>query len=999
MSITQQTSSNSVEHIDNLLNPLVKTWFYKQFKIYSQSQLAAVPLIHSRVNTLVSAPTGSTKTLTAFLAILNELIGLEQKKKLEKKVYAIYISPLKALNYDIEYNLQKPLAQMQELTQNPLDIQVMARTGDTTPYQRAKMLTNPPHILVTTPESLGILLASDKFRKHLSDVNWIVIDEVHAIAENKRGTLLSLHMEQLQELSPSVCRVGLSATAAPLESIAQFLVGTNRDCNLVKIENTKQLDLKVLCPVKDLLHETWEEITKKQLEMLHEHIQSHKSTLVFTNTRAGTERIVFALKDKYPDSYYEINENPPFERSQLIGAHHGSLSAAHRKEMETKLRDGKMKCIVCSTSLELGIDIGFVDLVILLGSPKGVARLLQRVGRSGHKLDATPKGRIIVTDRDELIESLVLIDLAKRGQIDKITIPTNCLDVLCQFIVGMSLNNCYTPDQLFEICKNSYPFASLTRKQFDKCIDYLSTDYDQLLKMRVYPKISVATGIVTQQSKTVKEIYLTNSGTISDSGDISVKRGQQYLGSIDEGFMELLKPGDIFVLGGETYKFVRASGMTAQVVDAYGRSPTVPRWRSASLSLSSDAAKQISSARTSIGLQLVKSGEQKVIQQIEVAYNCDKFIAMQVVRYVNQQQNYAGNLNEKEILVEYFTDGPISMTLVHTLAGRRVNEALAQLFLFGARRIHKKDFQQIVTDTGFALVGDKPVDLPSILRGIEVGNTRQILSIALDQSELVKRRFRACAVRAFLILRRFRGSEKRVGKQQFNSTILFSTVRSIDPDFILLAEAKREVLDDVTDTTNGQKIVDSILKKEKTFVYKTLSAPTPFGINIASAQFADVLAPAQRQAYARNLDNMIDALIAHKPRARLDGELSRADKLQQEHVAKNIVASFDYKDFWKSESNSKSDTLDENIDVNMADSYRKAAPKTLADELKRVAVKIHLDSQIHYELARLIDGETGGYSAQFVAWLRELLNGAIPKVWSDALISQIKKRAREEKLF
>jgi len=997
------------EKLDKLLCPLVKKWFFSQFESYSQSQLSAVELIHSRINTLVSAPTGSTKTLTAFLSILNELVQLAQKKQLEEKVYAIYISPLKALNYDIEYNLQKPLEQINTLSDNLLDIKVMARTGDTTPYQRSKMLQHPPHILVTTPESLAILLASEKFRKHLKDTNWVIVDEIHAIADNKRGTLLSLHLEQLQQLSPGICRVGLSATAAPLDEIAQFLVGVGnkespRDCTIVKIENNKQLDLKVICPVDNLIETGWNEISKAQLDLIHTHIQSHKSTLVFTNTRAATERIVFALKDAYPNSYYEINEEPPFERSQLIGAHHGSLSPVHRKDMETKLRNGKMKCIVCSTSLELGIDIGYVDLVLLLGSPKGVSRLLQRVGRSGHKLHATPKGRIITTDRDEMLESLVLVDLAKRGIIDAITIPTNCLDVLCQFIIGMSIHCIYTQDQLFEIVKTAYPFHTLARKQFDKCIDYLSTDYDQLIKMRAYPKISVTSGIVCMQSKTVKEIYLTNAGTISDSGDIAVKRGQQYLGSIDEGFMELLKPGDIFVLGGETYKFVRMIGMTAQVVDAYGRSPTVPRWKSQALSLSGDAAKAVNNARNEL-LQLVSKSKndadiEKIAKERATYFGCDYNVALQICNYVDLQHRFVGDITPKQILVEYFNDGPIHMTLVHTLAGRRTNESLAQLFGFGARRLHKKEFQYIITDTGFALVGEKMVDLTSIMKGIGAGKTREILSIALDQSELVKRRFRACAVRGFLILRRFRGHEKRVGKQQFNSTILFSTVRSIDSDFILVNEAKREALDDVTDTNRAQKIIDSIIKGDLSFSFKTLGAPSPFGINIASAQFSDVLSPSERHAYARNLENMISALVEQKPLAGRDRNKAIQTNSKVKEINATINTSFSYKDYWKKENDSTRDQKDIDEETERVNEFQKQKnSNSLAVQLKKVAQKINLDSQLHYELSRLIDGESGAYSPQFAVWLKGMFNGAIPKVWSDELVNHIKKRARDERLM
>ena len=387
---------NKDEEIFKVFNPLVKEWFKEKFKEFSEPQRFGVLDIHNNKNTLISAPTGSGKTLTSTLTIINELTTLAENNLLENKVYCIYINPLKSLSRDIEVNLNKPIQEIQKIAEKQnkeLKIKIASRTGDTTTYQKQKMLKETPHILITTPESLSLLLTTKKFREKLKDVRYVVIDEIHALAENKRGTHLSLSLERLEKLSnESPTRIGLSASIAPLDKIAKFLVGTDRDCIISDVQFNKKMDLKVLSPVPDLINTTHEEMNNNLYDMLNDSIQNHKTTLIFTNTRAATERLVHNLKERYPEKY---NDN--------IGAHHGSLSKTHRHDIEDRLRKGELKAVVSSTSLELGIDIGYIDLVICLGSPKSIARTLQRFGRSGHKLHETVYGRIIALGRDDLV--------------------------------------------------------------------------------------------------------------------------------------------------------------------------------------------------------------------------------------------------------------------------------------------------------------------------------------------------------------------------------------------------------------------------------------------------------------------------------------------------------------------------------------------------------------------------------------------------------------------
>src|SRR3989344_346470 len=333
--ITYAEKQYKPEDIKHILNPLVNNWFFTRFKEFSLPQLYGVMEIHSRNNILVSAPTGATKTLTAFLSILNELIDSSEKGILESRVYCVYVSPLKALSNDIQVNLVEPLKEMEKLAGKKLNIRVAVRTGDTTASETAKMLKHPPHILITTPESLAIMLTSSKFSELLKNVEWFIADEIHALAENKRGVHLSLSIERLNRISPSMARIGLSATIAPLEEIAKFLVGYSggklRECRIVDVQFIKSMDLKVLAPVPDLVGAEHAMMHNSMYALMDDLIQSHRTTLIFTNTRSATERVVHYLKEKIPKKYAEN-----------IGAHHGSLSKQHRLNMETRMREGKL---------------------------------------------------------------------------------------------------------------------------------------------------------------------------------------------------------------------------------------------------------------------------------------------------------------------------------------------------------------------------------------------------------------------------------------------------------------------------------------------------------------------------------------------------------------------------------------------------------------------------------------------------------------------------------
>ena len=860
--ITFKEQPNTDEEIFQVLHPLVKQWFQQKFKTFGLPQKFAVLDIHSRKNILVSAPTGSGKTLTAFLSVLNELIDSSEKGILEDKTYCIYISPLKALNYDIEVNLRKPLEEMELLAGKPLGIRVGVRTGDTTQKEKAAMLKKAPHILITTPESLAIMLSSPRFVNYLRSVQWCIVDEIHALAENKRGVHLSLSLERLQRLAGHCTRVGLSATVAPLQDIAQFLVGYEsgkpRDCVIVDVQFLKQMDLQVISPLKNLVDLDHRKVSSALYDTIHDLVQQHKTALIFTNTRSATERVVHNLKEIYPSSY---GEN--------VGAHHSSLSKELRKNLEERLRKGELKVVVCSTSLELGIDIGYVDLVLCLGSPKSVARFLQRAGRAGHKLHDTVKARIIVVDRDDLVECSLLLKSAVEKKIDRVHIPANCLDVLAQQLYGMAIFEQWNVQELYQFVRGSYNFHLLEMGDFIELLKYLSGEYVSLEDRHVYAKIwwDKETNTIGRKGKLARVIYMTNIGTIPDESFVTVKvQGtDQIVGKIDEGFLERLKPNDVFVLGGEMYQFKYSRGMVATVSAQPSRSPTVPSWVSEMLPLSFDLAQEVAKFRRLMDEKFCAGREKDdIITFIHQYLYVDDNAAQSIYQYFWEQYHFLQIPTDRKLLIEYYKDyngGDRTYAVFHALFGRRVNDCLSRAVAYAIGKQQHRDVEVGINDNGFYISYEGSVNVLKAFKALEPGALKLICEQAIDKSEVLKRRFRHCACRSLMILRSYKGHIKRVGRQQMNSKILMDSVKRIDNNFSILKEARREVLDDVMDFPHAQQVLEAIEKKNITVAEAYAPLPSPFAFNLVSQGVSDIIKIEDKYEFLRRMHQMVLAKI------------------------------------------------------------------------------------------------------------------------------------------
>ncbi|MDR2846404.1 MAG: ATP-dependent helicase, partial [Candidatus Methanoplasma sp.] len=844
--------AHTMEEVMGVMEPLISTWFNERFSGLTEPQSKAIPEIHKRKNVLVSSPTGSGKTLTAFTSIINELTRYASEGKLEERVYCVYISPLKALANDVNRNLTTPLAEMRTVAaahgMNVPDIKVAVRSGDTSQNDRQKMVRHPPHILITTPESLALILAAPKFKENLKNVEWLILDEIHDICDSKRGAFLSLTIERLQQFCENnITRIGLSATLAPIEAIAGYLVGcgpdgTSRDVTLVESDSKKVLDLKVICPTEDMTTLSSDIVNSMMYDTLKELVDTHETTLVFTNTRSGAESVVYKLKER------GLNN---------IEVHHSSLGKETRLDVEERLKRGEIKCVVSSTSLELGIDIGSVDLVCQIGSPKSVAKGLQRIGRSGHSFGKVAKGRLIVFDLDDLAECAVMCRAAHRGDIDRVGIPENCLDVLSQAVVGMSLDSRWNVDDAYEIVRGSYCYRNLSRESFVNVLRYLGSkdEYEGVYSKIWYDEEENQFG----RKKGSRMIYLMNLGTIPEEANYRVVTSHgSTAGELSEKFVERLSPRDVFVLGGRSLEFVRSKGMIAHVKEASGRKPTVPSWAGEMLPRSFDLSMDVACFRKEMS-SFLDYDPDVIIPKISKEFDIDEGSARSLFSYFKEQKAVAGMIpdNERLSIEEYIDPSDNQRIIFHFPFGRRVNDAISRGYAYRISNIIGANVSVTISDDNFMIGTSRKMDISEIPKLLSSGGIESILRKAIKDSEIFKLRFRHTAARSFMILRNYMGRPISVNRQQVRSTYLLDTLGNME-NIPVIDETYREVLEDDMDIKNAKVVLEMIENgKMGIDVFPFSGMPSPFAHSVILSGFSDIVLMEDRSALLKELHRKV----------------------------------------------------------------------------------------------------------------------------------------------
>ena len=839
------------------LAPVVREWWVENFGEYvpgnggffTPPQKEAIPLIHERESALVCAPTGSGKTLASFTAIINELFRKAREDSLDNSVYCLYVSPLKSLANDIHRNLAVPLAAITSKLDErgeAVDIRHAIRHGDTSSSDRQAMLETTPHILTTTPETLAILLNSPKFQQKLETVEYVIIDEIHSLAENKRGTHLSVSLERLEAMAEgSPTRIGCSATVEPLDTVAEFLVGQEepggdaRPCEIVDTRFVRDLDVELTCPTDDLIDTPGSVVTDRFYRTLHDEVQSHTNTLVFTNTRSGAERVLHNLRERY-DDYDGTNS----------GCHHGSLSKEKRQDIEGALKDGQLDVVTTSTSLELGIDMPYIDLVVQVGSPKSVAALLQRVGRAGHQLGETVEGRVIALDRDELIECAVMLEKATDGFVDRVFVPESAQDVAAQHVYGMAINEVRPEREVTDILRRAYPYRNYDEAAWEQLCRYLTADYPGLEEKNVYAKIwrdtndppdgeyhydeyDVGERLIGKRGRLARVIYMTNIGTIPDSFtcDVITRSDDEWVGQLDEAYLDTLETGDVFVLGGSNYQYEYRRGSKVYV-DPTSARPTVPSWFSERLPLSYDLGREILGFQRELLASLDAGGLPAVrnwLRTFPVDENCVRAIA----RMFREQVAYAGSesvATDERLVIEEAMDHDEYERhyYVHSNYGRRFNDGFSRLLAYRVAQAANANVQVAVADNGFTLSMplNRKVDIERVVRDIGPTEVRADLRASLDGTDLLQRYFRINATRSLMILKRYKGYEKSASEQQVSAEMLLGFAEDLG-DFAVVEETYREILSDKLNVDAIEDVVADIDRGAVDVTSVRVDSPSP----------------------------------------------------------------------------------------------------------------------------------------------------------------------------
>jgi ATP-dependent Lhr-like helicase len=796
------------EDLAGLKSGSVRDWFATTFPHGpTPAQTLAWPIVASGENLLLVSPTGTGKTLAAFLEVLDALHAEHAAGTLSDGLRCVYISPLRSLGYDIDRNLAVPLDAVRSrlgLGQSPITVGI--RTGDTTPYERQKLREHPPHLLITTPESLAILLSQPSWHDHWRTVEQVIVDEIHALVPTKRGVDLAVSLERLaSRAARDPSRLGLSATCRPAEPVARFLVGPTRPCRIVEApepEGSPPLEIEVESLIRDD-EEAYRGLTyRRLLRRLDQAMASNRTTVVFANTRAFAEKLT-----------HDLRQTRDGDRDrESIAAHHSALDAERRRAVEAALKQGQLKAVITSTSLELGVDISSADLAVQVGLPGGVSRCLQRIGRAGHAVGVATRGLLLAATPGELVGAVVTAEAARNGQVEPIRTIAAPLDVLCQQLIGMSCEGEWSADDAFALVRKAGPMARLARSDFDDCLAFLAGDLaapagafepePNAAPKWTSPRLWRHAGFFGIRSNRVARWFRSNVGTITSEESVRVIADGQDLGTLEGAYAERLVAGDRFVLDGRSLEFRRLEELTVIARGSSGEA-NLPKWSSDRQGLTSELALRVAAFRVEAA-RLLADGPPALRSWLCDAHHLDPGASAVLVALFEAQERLSEVPGEESLLVEESPsphDAGLTYTF-HAPLSRAACEALGRASAARLGRRFGRDLSLAVADLGWSIqLPDgarlQREDVTALLTPDRLAD--DILE-GLDRGELAARRFRHVASTALMVLKNPEGGKKRrVGGLLWVSNRLYPLVKAACPEHPLLRETRREVLEDLLD--------------------------------------------------------------------------------------------------------------------------------------------------------------------------------------------------------
>jgi ATP-dependent Lhr-like helicase len=834
-------------------HPAVAGWFARAFDAATPAQSAAWPAIAAARHVLIAAPTGSGKTLAAFLAVIDQLVHASAAANgLADETYVVYVSPLKALSNDIHRNLEAPLAgiaaELRALGLPEHGIRTFVRTGDTPQHERRASVKRPPHIVVTTPESLYILMGSESGRRMLASTRTVIVDEIHALAGTKRGAHLALTLERLEALAGRrLTRVGLSATQKPIAEVARFLVGTGNqrpdgspDCTVIDTGHVRERDLQLEIPSAPLEAVMSGEVWTQIYDRLAELVSEHRTTLVFVNTRRQSERIARQLSERLGEA--------------RVAAHHGSMAKESRLDAEARLKRGELRALVATASLELGIDIGEVDLACQLASPRSIAAFLQRAGRSGHSVGGTPKARLFPLSRDDLVECAALLAAVRRGELDRLTVPDKPLDVLAQQLVAEAAAREWEEDGLFALVTRAYPYRDLKRGEFDELVRMLAEGYST--RRGRHGALIHHDGVNhrIKGRRSARLTALTSGGTIPDTADYQVllEPQAQFVGTVNEDFAIESMQGDIFQLGNLSYRILRVEPGRIRVEDARGEPPTIPFWIGEAPGRTDELSASVSRLRRELEVKL-DEGAEAATGWLCAASGIAAPAAVQLVNYLAAARAALGAVPTQELVIfERFFDEAGGMQLViHSPFGSRINRAWGLSLRKRFCRSFNFELQAAATEDTIvlSLTTAHSFELAEVARYLHSNTVRPLLVQALCAAPMFPVRWRWSATIA-LALPRFRGGKKvpaplqRMAAEDLLTAVFPDQVACAEnlsgeleiPDHPLVRQAIRDCLEEAMDVDGLERLLRGLESGSIRALARDLTEPSPLALEVLSAR-------------------------------------------------------------------------------------------------------------------------------------------------------------------